>query len=199
MAAERPAAGGEHDAARLRSRRPACRAWKMALCSLSTGRMRGAVSAASSMTSGPAIDQRFLVGQGDGLAGFQGRPGAPQPRTAHDRRHHHVDLAAGDRFDQALRGRPAARTSAGRLRPVDCRPAASAIGDDQPARPDWRAWSDSSSALRVGREGHGPQSPSRRRDDFQRAAPMLPVEPRRRRWSWMPAGQFERCRNRHRC
>ena len=62
---------------------PAC-AWKMALCSLSTGRMRAAASRGQVHDQRPGHDERFLVGHGDRLAGLERRPGAGQPRRADD-------------------------------------------------------------------------------------------------------------------
>ena len=83
LAAERPAAGrrARRGATSLAGGPPRI-AWKMALCSLSTGRSVAPRSARQLHDQRPGDDERFLVRQGDRLAGLKAaqvpsRPAAP--------------------------------------------------------------------------------------------------------------------------
>ena len=77
-----------------RAARPAS-AWKIALCSLSTGRIVAPRSAASSRHQRAAHDQRFFIRQRDGFLGLERGPGAPQPGAADDAGQHDVDFFGG--------------------------------------------------------------------------------------------------------
>ena len=61
-------------------------------------RRAGCVACCSRRQTGyqrPGHHQALLVGQGQGLAGLQGRPGPLQARAADDRRQHRIDLGVG--------------------------------------------------------------------------------------------------------
>ena len=95
--------------------------------------------AARSVTSGAGHDQRFLVGDGDGLAGFQGGPGAGQPGGADDGGNDHVHLGIGDHLRRRRRGRAATGSRAGSRAGVESAGGVG-VGDGDPARPVLPAW-----------------------------------------------------------
>ena len=66
--------------------------WKMALCSLSTGRMATPRSAARAHEQLAGQHQRLLVGEPDRLAGLDGGGGGAQPGPAGDGGQHEVDV-----------------------------------------------------------------------------------------------------------
>ena len=101
-AAERAAAGGQHDAVDLVAACPAAAPGRWRECSLSTGSSCAPRSRGQLHDQRAGDDERFLVGEGDGLAGFEGRPGAVRARRADDRRHDDIDVRIGDHGREAV-------------------------------------------------------------------------------------------------
>ena len=66
------------------------------------GQQLGMAACGQVHDQGTGHDQGFLVGHGDGFAGFQGGPGAFQPGGADDGADHHVDVRVGDHALEAL-------------------------------------------------------------------------------------------------
>ena len=79
------------------------RHWKIALCSLSTGRMATLCFAASRVTSSPAMTRISLLATASVFSGADGRERRGQSRRAHDGDEHHVGFGQGREFDQAFR------------------------------------------------------------------------------------------------
>ena len=157
------------------SGRPPCSAWKMALCSLSTGRTRPPRARGQVHDQRPGHDQRFLVGHGDGLAGFQGRPGARQPRRADDGRHHDVHFRVG--HQPAMPSAPrSSSVPAGKRGPSTA--ASASVSTTQRGRKRSRLLRQHVPA-RVGAEADDRQPvPGRCWMTSRALVPMEPVEPR---------------------
>ena len=83
-------------------RSPAWRAWKIAECSLSTGKIVRPAAAGQVHDQRTGDDQRLLVGQGDGLAGLERRPGPAQADRPHDRAQDPVGLRVLDHPDDPV-------------------------------------------------------------------------------------------------
>ena len=94
------------------SRGPAPSAWKIALCSESTGSTVAPVARRAAHEQAAGADQAFLVGERDGRAALDRGHGRLEADGAADRRHHpvgrtlrrfHQRLLAGGGFDRRCR------------------------------------------------------------------------------------------------
>ena len=80
-----------------------CSAWKMALCSLSTGTSLPPVRAASSVTRAPAMTRVSLLATATVLPRLQGGPRSFQPGRADNGGHHRIDAVVGYHARHAVR------------------------------------------------------------------------------------------------
>ena len=157
---------------------PACSAWKIAECSLSTGRSVRPATPGQVHHQRAGDDQRLLVGQGDDLARLQRRPGPAQAGRADDRAEDPVGLGVLDHPDQPVgprqRPRPPSR-AAGRRRE------AAASGSVRVMKRGRNAWACSTSAsplewaLRPRARSRAPPSCA---ITLSALRPIEPVEPR---------------------
>ena len=147
-------------------------AWKMALCSLSTGRIRPPGPGRQIHDERPGDDERFLVGQGDRLAGFQRRPGAAQPGRPDDGRDDHIDVrglnAAGHSSGSVSSSMPSA---------IPCH-RRSSPGQGHPLGRNRRACSNKSSRRDRAARPTTSNRPGRAATTSSAFVPIDPVDPR---------------------